>query len=113
MLTTDDQHAIYVPAAGSATYSTLLNFLSQRFAVTANDVIAAINNEDPHDQLKIAYHLILDNRNIVETGKQCLLIDINSHFYIVRLIWTFLQRASNARRCSRLSRFILVVMVHS
>jgi hypothetical protein len=39
-------------------------------------VIAAINNEDPHDQLKIAYHLILDNRNIVETGtRQYLLID--------------------------------------
>lgn len=36
--------------------------------MTANDVIAAINNEDPHDQLKIAYHLILDNRIIVETG---------------------------------------------
>ncbi|CAB3981331.1 5 -AMP-activated kinase catalytic subunit alpha-2-like [Paramuricea clavata] len=42
--------------------------ICERFGVAATDVIAAINNEDPHDQLKIAYHLILDNRNIVETA---------------------------------------------
>ena len=54
--------------------------------MAASDVIAAIDNEDPHDQLKIAYHLILDNRNIVETGIHILIMDTRStdfHFYIV------------------------------
>ncbi|XP_046839981.1 5'-AMP-activated protein kinase catalytic subunit alpha-2-like [Xenia sp. Carnegie-2017] len=47
-----------------------ISHICERFGVTYNDVLSAINSEDSHDQLRIAYHLILDNRNVQTAFKR-------------------------------------------
>ena len=38
------------------------------FQVTESDVKTALKTDDAHDQLRIAYHLIMDNRRMISLG---------------------------------------------
>lgn len=46
-----------------------LELFLQKLNCSESDVRWAIKNGDPHDQLKIAYHLILDNKRMKMLGK--------------------------------------------
>lgn len=53
--------------------------ISQKFQVDSAEVQSAILSEDQHNQLKIAYNLIVDNKRFADanamyrwvTGRQC------------------------------------------
>ena len=49
-----------------------LFFILQKFGVTEYEVQRALLSNDPHDQLNIAYHLIVDNRRLAGEGKNIL-----------------------------------------
>lgn len=49
--------------------TTLIFFFAQKFGVTEYEVQRALLSNDPHDQLNIAYHLIVDNRRLAGEGR--------------------------------------------
>lgn len=70
-----------LPSSGSQGLRDINNtesFLSQKFGVSEKEVHSALLSKDPHDQLAIAYNLIVDNKRIEsETSK----LDIKD-FYV-------------------------------
>ena len=52
--------------------------LLQKFAVRESEVHNALLSGDPHDQLAIAYHLIIDNKRIADEAAKAELKD----FYV-------------------------------
>lgn len=50
----------------------------QKFVVKEHEVHAALLSGDPHDQLAIAYHLIIDNKRIADEAAKAELKD----FYV-------------------------------
>jgi len=52
--------------------------LLQKFGVKENEVHCALLSGDPHDQLAIAYHLIIDNKRIADEAAKAELKD----FYV-------------------------------
>jgi 5'-AMP-activated protein kinase, catalytic alpha subunit len=50
----------------------------QKFTVKEQEVHNALLNGDPHDQLAIAYHLVIDNRRIADEAAKAELKD----FYV-------------------------------
>ena len=52
--------------------------LLQKFVVKENEVHNALLSGDPHDQLAIAYHLIIDNKRIADEAAKAELKD----FYV-------------------------------
>jgi 5'-AMP-activated protein kinase catalytic alpha subunit len=52
--------------------------LLQKFGVKEHEVHSALLSGDPHDQLAIAYHLIIDNKRIADEAAKAELKD----FYV-------------------------------
>ena len=52
--------------------SVALSEVCQKLSVTSSEVIAAVRSEDPHDQLAIAYQLVLDNRVLSKAASEAL-----------------------------------------
>lgn len=58
--------------------STLLFFISQqKFQVESSEVQSAILSEDQHNQLKIAYNLIVDNKRFADATAMYRLVSIS------------------------------------
>ncbi|KAG9509954.1 5'-AMP-activated protein kinase catalytic subunit alpha-2, partial [Fragariocoptes setiger] len=78
-----DLPAYLFPSPPDSSNGTAIDFdtvgdLCERFGVTEQDILKALESNDPHDQLTIAYHLIIDNKRIdLEASK----LD-NADFYL-------------------------------
>ena len=67
-----------------------LFFILQKFGVTEYEVQRALLSNDPHDQLNIAYHLIVDNRRLAGEGKNILFS--KSPLKILTICWKYLYQ---------------------